>query len=231
MMNVFTFWEGKMPAYIRLCMETWKLPYKILDYDNLREYTDIDVEKLKRFTLPQIADIVRVHVLRDWGGWWMDADTIMITGDLPDTDMVGDPEKRTNTIGLLYAEPESDMYTEWAAYQDEIINSIGFRGGKYPWDIMGNRFTDEYVREHEDVRIHPIEKYWPETYMIADEIPRYEKYRRFYFEQGHGLADIRPADLLMLHNSWTPEWYKKLSATDVLAGSCTMSNVLREILQ
>ena len=23
--QVFTFWEGKMPGYIRLCLDTWKL--------------------------------------------------------------------------------------------------------------------------------------------------------------------------------------------------------------
>ena len=230
-MNVFTFWEGKMPAYISLCMSTWKLPYTVLTYENLHEYTDLDIESVKRFSLPQIADCVRVHVLRDQGGYWLDADTIMVTGQLPDTDMVGDPGKRTNTIGLLYSKAHSEMFTKWAQYQDEIIRSTGFRNAKYPWDLMGNSFTDGYVREHQSVRIHPVERYWPETYMIADEIPRYEKYRRFYFEQGNGLADIRPADLLMLHNSWTPEWYKNISATDVLAGSCTMSNVLREILQ
>lgn len=228
MMNVFTFWEGKMPAYIRLCMETWKLPYKILNYDNLQEYTDIDVEKLKRFTLPHIADCVRVHVLRDHGGYWLDADTIMISGKLPETELVGDPKGRTSSAGLLYSEPHSEMFEEWAEYQDWIIY-----GEETPtfWGTFVNSFSDPYAKEHKEIRIHPIEKYWPETYMITDGVPRYEKYRRFYFEQGYRLADIRPADLLMLHNSWTPEWYKRLSATDVLAGSCTMSNILREMLQ
>ena len=228
MMNVFTFWEGKMPAYIRLCMETWKLPYKILDYDNLREYTDIDVEKLKRFTLPQIADCVRVHVLRDNGGVWMDADTISLTGQLPEETILGDPDTRQNAIGMLRADGQQEMFSEWAMFQDEIVNGTG---GANHWAALGNAFTDKYLQEHRDVKIGRIRKYWPEVYKIQDNIPRFQKYRRFYFESDFHRSDIERTDLLMLHNSWTPEWYKKLSATDVLAGSCTMSNVLREILQ
>lgn len=226
-MNVFTFWEGKMPCYIKLCMDTWKVPYTVLNYGNVLDYTDIDIERLKRFTLPQISDCVRVHVLKDQGGYWIDADTIMITGKLPDTDMVGCPEKRTNSIGLLYSEPHSQMFTEWARFQDEIIS--GYDRSTY-WALMGNAFTDNYVKEHEEVRIWPIEDFWPETYMVSDNIPRWQKYRRFYFEESHTLADIRPTDLLILHNSWTPEWYKDMLELDLLDANCTMSNILREAL-
>lgn len=226
-MNVFTFWEGPMPGYIKLCMDTWKMPYTVLNYGNVLKYTDIDIEKAKRFTLPQIADCVRVHVLRDQGGYWLDADTVMLTGKLPDTDMVGNPEQRTNSIGLLYSEPHSQMFAEWARFQDERIS--GYDRSTY-WALMGNAFTDNYVKEHEEVRIWPIEDFWPETYMVSDNIPRWQKYRRFYFEESHTLADIRPTDLLMLHNSWTPEWYKNMLELDLLDANCTMSNILREAL-
>ena len=216
-----------MPCYIKLCMDTWKVPYTVLNYGNVLDYTDIDIERLKRFTLPQISDCVRVHVLKDQGGYWIDADTIMITGKLPATDMVGCPEKRTNSIGLLYSEPHSQMFTEWARFQDEIIS--GYDRSTY-WALMGNAFTDNYVKEHEEVRIWPIEDFCPETYMVSDNIPRWQKYRRFYFEESHTLADIRPTDLLMLHNSWTPEWYKDMLELDLLDANCTMSNILREAL-
>lgn len=224
---IFTFWEGPMPAYIKLCMETWKLPYTLLNYDNLGQYTEFDINRAKRFTLPQIADCVRVHVLRDNGGYWLDADTIMISGKLPDTDMVGDPEQRTNSIGLLWSEPDSHMFTEWAKFQDEIIN--GWDTSPY-WATMGNAFTDDYVKRHTQVRIYPIADYWPEVYMVEGDIPRWQKYRRFYFEERYSLDDIRPTDLLMLHNSWTPEWYKTLPECKVLDANCTMSNILREVL-
>lgn len=229
--NIFTFWEGPMPAYIKLCMGTWKDHFTILDYGNLDWYTDIPIEKVKRFTLPQIADIVRVHVLRDQGGYWLDADTIMVTGQLPKTDLVGYPDERTSSAGLLYSEPGSNMFVEWARHQDEIINSTGIIGGKVPWSTFVNDFSDPYAKEHEEIRIHPISDYWPETYMISENIPRYEKYQRFYFNRQHALHDLRPTDLLMLHNSWTPDWYKTLSEKEVMDTDCTLSNILREVLR
>lgn len=226
-MAVYTFWEGPMPGYIKLCMDTWKVPYTVLNYENLHDYTDLNIEPVKRFTLPQIADVVRVHVLRDQGGYWLDADTIMLTEKLPETDMVGYPERRANTIGLLWSEPHSQMFTEWAKFQDEIIS--GWETSSY-WALMGNAFTDAYVKEHEEVRIYPVADYWPETYMVNDNIPRWQKYRRFYFEERYTLDDISPTDLLMLHNSWTPEWYKNVPTCKVLDANCTLSNILREAL-
>lgn len=224
-MNVFTFWEGRMPPYIEMCLRTWKIPYTMLNYGNLSGYTDLEIsDRLKRFTMPQIADCVRVHVLRDQGGYWLDADTIMLTDRLPATDMVGDPEARTASIGLLYSEPGSRMFAEWAEYQDEIIR------GAAPftlWSIMSNTFTDVYAKEHPEVRIHPIRNYWPETYMVEGSAPRYQKYLHFYFDEQYDLGDICRTDLLMLHNSWTPNWYKWLTESEILRNKCTLSNILR----
>lgn len=226
-MNVFTFWEGHMPEYIRLCMKTWKVPFTVLDYGNLNNYTDLPIEKIKRFDLPKVGDIVRVHVLRDQGGYWLDADTIMVTNQLPDTDLVGDPQERTSSAGLLYSKSQSEMFIDWARYQDEIINGTGTPTW---WATFVNDFSDPYAKEHEEIRIHPIENYWPEVYMIQDNVPRYQKYQRFYFNEHHSLADIKKTDLLMLHNSWTPDWYKRLSADEIMDNNCTLSNILKEVL-
>ena len=221
---IFTFWEGTKPAYISMCLQTWKLPYTMLNYNNVNQYTDLPLDRLKRFTLPQIADVVRVHVLRDHGGYWLDADTIMINPQMPVTDMVGNSDERTNTIGLLYSAPGSEMFKAWAEYQDKIINS---ESTSLSWSLMGNEFTDDYVKAHKDIRIHDVTKYWPETYMIQGG-QRMDKYRRFYFDSSFRLSDINETDLLMLHNSWTPAWYKESSAP--LEYDCTMSNILKELL-
>lgn len=226
-MNIFTFWEGAQPGYIKLCMDTWRFPFVVLNYDNLHNYTDLPIERIKQFTLPHIADCVRIHVLRDQGGYWLDADTIMLGDSLPETDLVGYPELRESSAGLLYSEPQSEMFKEWAAYQDEIINSTDI---PTYWGTFVNSFSDAYIQQHKEVRIHPIETYWPETYMISGSMPRFLKYKQFYFEEQYSLSDIRRTDLLMLHNSWTPNWYKALSPKGVLSSGCTMSNILREVL-
>ena len=224
---IFTFWEGKMPAYIDLCMKTWEFPFIVLTYDNLHQYTDLGIKKMKWLTLPQIADCVRVHVLRDNGGYWLDADTIMITDNLPEENMIGYPETRANTIGFLHAEPDSKMFEEWAEYQDRMLDR---QNAPCHWSMFGNAFTDDYVKEHMDISICNVENCWPETYMIRQAVPRSEKYQRFYFGSSYTLADIRETDMLMLHNSWTPGWYKQLSEREVLEADCTLSNILRELL-
>lgn len=223
---IYTFWEGRMPAYIKLCLETWKVPFIVLDYNSLRQYTELDTERMKRFTLPQQADCVRVHVLRDNGGIWLDADTIMIADKLPDTEMVGNPKTRTNTIGFLQTEKESEMYKAWAEYQDRVIAKDHTPDH---WAIMGNAFTDEYVRQHQDITIGDVQTKWAETYMIEGSMARAEKYREFYFKRTYSLSDLLQTDILMLHNSWTPQWYKNLTEHEVLAEKCTLSNILREV--
>jgi len=224
---IFTFWKGKMPAYIEMCLKTWKLPYVMLNYGNLREYTDYDIEGAKRFTLPQIADAVRVHVLRDNGGYWLDADTIMIGDELPEETIMGNPINRLNTIGFLHAKkPHENMFEEWAAYQDKVIADPSY---DYRWDILGNRFTDPYLIEHREIPIASVSNRWAETYMIPD-CKRLYAYQQFYFNDKYHLSDLRETDMLMLHNSWTPEWYKILPEQEVLNCDKTLSNILREVI-
>lgn len=224
---VFTFWEGVMPEYIRLCLKTWKIQYIILNYDNLHNYTDISIDKIKKFSLPQIADCVRVHVLRDWGGYWLDADTIMINDKLPEEMVIGDPNTRTNTCGYLHTEPHSEMFEKWAEFQDEIIND---EHNSTHWSVLANDFSDPYLQEHPDIQICPVWKCWPETHMINGDISRYNKYQMFYFNNSFTINDIEQTNMLMLHNSWTPEWYKLISKSELLNNECTLSNILRELI-
>lgn len=228
--KIFTFWEGdNMPSYLKLCLDTWKFPFEILTYKNLNHYTNLPIDKLSRFTYPQIADIVRVHVLRDNGGYWLDADTIMLTDKLPKENMVGNATTRMNTIGFLHTEKGSQMFEHWAIFQDSVLNRYDIQ---LQWNVVGNAFTDKYLKEHPEISIKDVTNYWPETYMITDNLSRYDKYRKFYFEENYHLEDIRKTDMLMLHNSWTPTWYKELFADEVLDNiHCTMSNVLREVLK
>lgn len=225
-MNVFTFWEGKMPAYIELCMRTWKVPHTILNYANLNDFTRLDTKLFKRFTLPQIADIVRAHVLRDCGGYWLDADTIMLSDELPKANMLGDPDTRVNSIGFLRTEKGSDMFVKWAEYQDEVMNADTV---EVRWDLLGNKFTDQYVRDHSEIKIDFIRNCFPELRVEGD-APRKQKYCEFYFNRFYDLSDIEDTDLLMLHNSWTPTWYKNLTMNEVLVLERTLSNILREVV-
>lgn len=229
---IYTFWEGKMPSYIMLCLKTWDIQhidYTVVNYENLHKFTDLDVEKLKsnrRFALYHIADIVRAHILRDNGGIWLDADTILLSNHMPASNMLGIPQNRGGSIAFLQTEPHTDMYERWSTYQDAIIASLEC---DTTWDMVGNAFVDDYTKQHSEITIEDINKYWPEIAMIPYNIPRKDKYQQFYFDRQYVLSCIEHDSMLMLHNSWTPEWYKQLSVNDVLSNNCTMSNILKEV--
>ncbi len=90
--TIWTFWEpkDKMPEYVKLCIETWKIffsDYKIviLDYSNLYNFlpTDFYDESLyENFSLPKQADAIRAAVLYLYGGIWLDADTIITSSKI-----------------------------------------------------------------------------------------------------------------------------------------------------
>ena len=225
---IFTFWEGQMPAYIKMCLETWKFDYTVLNYRNVLDYTDFDIERAKRFTFAQISDAVRAHVLRDNGGWWLDADTIIVTGKLPEENIIGDPDTRTHSTGVShFTEDAKDFFEKWSEYQDRVIADPY---SSHHWSVLVNKFTDTYVPEHEEVTIHDIRKCRPELDMVKGNSSSQSKYENFYFANRYHLADVEPIDMLVLHNSWTPHWYRRMSVESIMKDRCTMSNILREVV-
>jgi hypothetical protein len=98
------------------------------------------------------------------------------------------------------------------------------------WDILGNAFTDPYLKEHTEIKIGDLRNRWPETTMIEGNEPRQYKYIKLYFQSNYEINDFGKRDMLMLHNSWTPDWYKSMTKTDLLSNNCTLSNILRSAL-
>jgi hypothetical protein len=230
--KIFTFWEGIVPEYLKLCLDTWKFPFVILNYDNLSQYTDKIPEKVKNLTLPKIADYVRVHVLRDNGGYWLDTDTILLSDNLPSETILGENESRMNTIGFLHTEANSDMFIQWAKYQDNALSSLpeSMSVDTTSWDFLGNSFTNSYLKTNTSIKIGNIYNCWPETTVIDGSLTRASKYVKLYFDENYDISKIPQTNMLMLHNSWTPSWYKKLSREEVLNKNCTLSNILRSVL-
>lgn len=58
------------------------------------------------------------------------------------------------------------------------------------------------------------------------------RYRRYWFESNAGVdTAVREGQMLIgLHNSFTPDWYKRLSEAEVLAHPCLLSRTLRRLL-
>lgn len=251
-MFIYTFWEPreKAPYYLQLCIATWKkfLPNAtivVLDYKNIGEF--IDVRELGihlfpgRFLLMHIADAVRVSLLAKHGGIWLDADTIILNSNaekyfLPDeknrTIFFGSPKENKIHICFINTPPNTPLMNAWLEFIKERIHSLT-PSTQITWDFLGNQFINSYAKAHSDeIKILDRVPTMPEMNLISEAsgVTYRSCYTLYYFLQNHHLAEIN-SDLLLLHNSWTPEIYKQLSPEDFFRVDCTMTNILAEALE
>ena len=94
-LNIWTYWENlsdeKMPAYIRLCFEALqrKTPNAVVHLvtpENIMEYLPdlipgldgIRLKDNKKSSIPQKVDYIRIKLLHDYGGLWLDIDSILL---------------------------------------------------------------------------------------------------------------------------------------------------------
>ena len=120
--RIFTFWENKKgesspPAYLELCMETWRnnipgLELVVINHDNLYEWIDEDYitrDDLRRMSLPQQKDAISYWIIYKYGGVFLDADTIIIKDIFEEIEKLddklyffGSPESRVVHVGALF---------------------------------------------------------------------------------------------------------------------------------
>ena len=58
---------------------------------------------------------------------------------------------------------------------------------------------------------------------------RYQYYIKYYYKMNLHYEDITQ-NILLLHNSWTPDLFKKLSYEELKQTHCTLANILNEAL-
>ena len=215
----------------------------LLDYSNIGEYLDVNelgVELFSgKFNRSQVADAIRVALLAKYGGVWIDCDTIILKSDaekyfLPNeehkTVFFGYPKGRSCIIGYINSPSDAKCMTLWLQYVKEKIQSATHTT-KFTWNFMGNAFLDDYLKKNiEGVKIIDDNLIRPEKKFVTSSKSFKEAYTDYYFLQNHHLKDLQN-DMLYLHNSWTPPFYKNLSMEELLRCDCTMTNVLAEALE
>lgn len=246
---VYTFWEPRenIPFYLRLCMETWKkyLPNAtivVLDYKNIGEFIDVRELGLNlfsgKFSLALIADAIRVALLAKHGGVWMDVDTIILNSNaekyfLPDekhrTVFFGDTEEKSCHVAFINTPPKTVCFELWREFIREKIwnsNNVPFVN----WDFLANSFIDDYAKKYSDeIKILDANLVVPERKLISFSTSAELAYLNYYFFQNHHLANMN-ADMILLHNSWTPSEFKQIPPDKFFYVDCTMVNVLAEAL-
>jgi len=82
--TIWAYWDGDVPPLVQKCIQSWKKhnpTYEIivLNKGSLSKYLPkVDFAKMKHVndSVQRFSDFVRVHVLAEHGGMWIDASTI-----------------------------------------------------------------------------------------------------------------------------------------------------------
>ncbi|HEE9562156.1 TPA: hypothetical protein R8E25_000912 [Campylobacter coli] len=257
--TIWTFWEpkDKMPGYVKLCIETWKVFFSdyrvvILDYSNLHNFLPKDFydESLyENFSLPKQADAIRAAVLYLYGGIWLDADTIITSSKIKY--FFENPSNFSifsSHIGVLKAKKGSIICFNWfQECQKRILNyrkikeSNGdlrqFEAYYYLGNGPLNPNIETFKNNKNEVVIFNrvknkviMEAFW-RTKDENKEGNAIVNYQEFYFLNDYSDFVLEnEAGLLMLHNSWTPYSYKNLNIEDFLICKNTLSGIFLKIL-
>ena len=137
---VWTYMESpknrKDLPVMELCLETIKrntgsCDLRVVTPDNVRDYlpklrTDID-EKLR---IPGRADVIRVQLLKEYGGLWLDADIILFKEPTPFLDKLKDYDfvvmGQINPDNWLLAAKKGEYIIEkWAERQNQLLDAHG----------------------------------------------------------------------------------------------------------
>lgn len=270
--RIYTFWEpkDKLPAYIKLCMLTWKkcLPdYEIivLDYSNLHKYLSNEACSqvvFKYMSLAKQSDAIRAAVLYENGGIWMDADTIItdkgfldyVQEQKCDVIMIGRPK----TDGALYGafifarKPLANFISDWYKeltpriemyrwlVKHSILRKIFFRkewADAESWDYCENAIIDRLGKEYafpdfmcidrDDIVALP-EYISPLATQITN---KSELYCKYYFNSVETNSLPVTKGIILLHNSWTPEEYRKMDEDTFIKQRILLAKILKEVLK
>lgn len=138
-----------MTPYLKLCIKTWEknLPdYEIiiLDYSNIDQYLPegtYDMSVLKGLSLAKQKDAIMVGVLKEHGGVFLDADTL-VTGDItPMLELLKETEVVIfgYHVAFMLSTPGARLLDLWQAVIQERLKRVVQDGNEdLPWDYLSN---------------------------------------------------------------------------------------------
>ncbi len=243
-----------MPGYLKLCIKTWKkfLPeynINVMDFKKTKEYLgEYLFSKInsKCLSLPIQTDAIRVALLKQNGGIWMDPDTIITNNNflknLENYELVMLGEKKMQHIGFIYASNNSNIINEWLKEimkKVQIYNQFNNQSIKQRvnWKFLGNMIIDRILLNNTYGKFHRLDKNkmfaFPEIKLLANsKLNSKQRYRELYFRYGDPKIILENVQgIILLHNSWTPMKYKKLSEAEFLNEDILLSRLISKILK
>jgi len=153
--NVFLYWTGKSFSLIEICYQLMRLHsnngkgYKLhfINDTNLKEYITNIPTYFYNLCPAHQADFVRVNVICDYGGIWLDSDTLV----LDSLDGVFEWIKVNDGFfvlenneclcnGVFGSKSNTKLMTEWKKRMIEILNQ---KQNQIGWTEIGNQLLEK----------------------------------------------------------------------------------------
>jgi len=246
--HIYTFWEpkGSIPAYLRLCMQTWKtnapdFEITVLDHNDILPFlsrAELPADPIMQLPLQIQKDAIQAAVLLNDGGFFMDVDMIILNTLQPVFEFLEQSEAVlfSNHLAFIAARPGAaviDRSTE--AIREKLEGVDAKTLAQAPWDFVGNSITNSLFKSSPRSHVLQLDKhkyaFTPETIHFLNKGGPVKQYREFWFDSHEPETPFyRNQFLIALHNSWTPNSYKNLNEDDLLAEPCLLSSTLKNVL-
>jgi SAM-dependent methyltransferase len=233
---VWTYWEGPCPPYIALCLETLRrhAGARVLDrasFDDLwTSDRDLPIDELY---VAHRADFVRAYLMRHHGGFWIDADCILLRPVAPLASLL----ERCDLV--TYREPAGSITNNFllaragapvvADFYSRVTAHVRARR-PIDWLEIGSVPLTAAIEAHPgSTELVPAERImpicWSDARRFLDELPPEPR--------GDGGADFRSMlrpDVYgyMLSNHSMPARIKEAGRAEVLCSPTLLGHLLRE---
>jgi len=243
-------WKSCLPGYETV----------LLDYDSLGDWLTADEQNevlCRKMTLAMQSDCIRCAVLKKHGGIWMDADTIL-TKPLDHRFSAADcaiVARRQDGHLVHYAayinaaKPEAKFLVDWhRALVPRVAKAERFRSNWFlrtfrrqewklirRWNYCVNAIIDPMADTADPKDYAWIDKNVlfavPEEELMSTGLNAVEAYQKYWFEPG-GTDDVmnRCAGIIMLHNSFTPDRIRAMSADAFLKTDTRLAALLKRLI-
>lgn len=228
--NIFIYWIGKEYSLIKILRELIYLHsndgknYKVhfLNDDNIKDYIENIPQKYYELLPAHKADFVRVNVICDYGGIWLDSDTIVMDNlsslfkILEEKNGFFIKEKNIHIInGVFGSKKKTQLLLRWKEKINFILETTPIKKlhKKKFWSIIGSKILKNFINEEINLfdnytifngldNVYPI--YW--KFCSREFIKKpYENYKRI-------IRNYQP--FIILVNSVYKE-LEKLSADEI----------------
>lgn len=253
-LNIWTYWEStdnkKMPAYLELCFETIKNQcinsnIHLVTPDNINEYinkNDLDLDQIKlqdknKNPVSLKTDFLRVKLLHDYGGLWLDIDCIVLT-DIGH--QINNYLKSYEFIGMQkYSKSPPYVTNNFMAsrkegavikkYLEQISQKIKFKlsmDEEFSWSEIGSSMLTPIINDNS---ISPVlllaeEQIHPFDFTEAEVLEREKKPQDRIIYLSKRIND--DTKCVMLYNALHSNEFKSLNKNEVLQSNCIIGDLI-----